>query len=124
MDREQWLASLKKGDKVCNKTYDSWEREYVYDFYEIKNITNTGKIRLDNNVLLDNDGHYHKYENYKSVDYKIEPITDEVVKYETARRKKRNIIREIREIKDRVNFNKLNQEELEILLELFQKGSM
>ena len=124
MNRKQWLVSLKKGDKVCNKKYDRWEEEYVYEFYEIKNITNTGKIRLNNNVLLDNDGCYHKYENYKSVDYKIEPITDEVVKYETARRKKRNIIREIREIKDRVNFNKLNQEELEVLLELLKKGSM
>ena len=124
MDRKQWLASLKKGDKVCNKKYDRWEEEYVYEFYEIKNITNTGKIRLDNDILLDNNGHHSKYENWMSIDYKIDPITDEIVEYETARKRKRSTIREIKAIKDMVNFNKLNQEELEVLLELLKKGSM
>lgn len=83
-DRKEWLKTLKKGDKVANKEHCSWDKYEYYRIYKVKNITKTGKIRLDNDNLLDEDGGNSKYDIY------IVPITDEVLrvnKEENIRRK-------------------------------------
>lgn len=54
-DRINWLKTVKVEDKVYNidRRYGSLigVKEYI-----VKKITPTGKIRLDNDVLLDKDG--------------------------------------------------------------------
>ena len=55
-NREEWLKTLKKGDKVANKEHYGLERYKYYKIYEVKNITKTGKIRLDNDKLLNENG--------------------------------------------------------------------
>ena len=51
-NREEWLKTLKKGDKVANKEYYGLDRYKYYEIYEVKNITKTGNIRLDSGELL------------------------------------------------------------------------
>ena len=79
-DRKKWLKTLKKGDKVANKERHGWEKYEYYRIYEVKNITKTGKIRLDNDKLLDEDGEYCKYDRWNSTYIHIVPITEEVLK--------------------------------------------
>ena len=38
-NREEWLKTLKKGDKVANKEHYGLERYKYYKIYEVKNIT-------------------------------------------------------------------------------------
>ena len=84
-DRKKWLKTLKKGDKVANKERYGWEKYEYYRIYEIKNITKGGKIRLDNDKLLDEDGEYCKYE-WGSTYIHIVPITEEVLKVNGEKR--------------------------------------
>ena len=95
MEREQWLKSLKKGDKVANKTKKYTSDGYSYIYYEVKNITLKGNIRLANGILLNEYGEYHKFENWCSTDYKIEPITEETLKYEKDRKEQLSLYLEI-----------------------------
>lgn len=115
MERVEWLKNLKSGDKVANKTKTGWDNQTCYRFYEIKNITAKGNIRLTNGILLNANGEYHKYENWNSTDYYIEPITDEILKFEKDRREYNNLRREVRELFD--NFGK-KEYSIEILKEL------
>ena len=63
-NRKEWLKTLKKGDKVANKEYYGLDRYKYYEIYEVKNITKTGKIRLDSGELLNENGEYCKYNIY------------------------------------------------------------
>lgn len=121
MERVEWLKSLKQGDKVANKTKSGWEDEICYMFYEVKNITAKGNIRLTNGILLNENGEYHKYENWSSTDYYIEPITDEILNFEKDRREYNDLRREVRELCD--NFRKKNYsiEALKQLKEILSK---
>lgn len=85
-NREEWLKTLKKGDKVANKERYGWEKYEYYRIYEVKNITKTGKIRLDSGELLDEDGEYCKYDRWCSTYIHIVPITEEVLKVNEEKR--------------------------------------
>ena len=85
-ERKEWLKTLKKGDKVANKEYYDWGRYKYYRIYEVKNITKTGKIRLDSGELLNEDGKYFKYDRWGSTDIHIVPITEEVLKVNEEKR--------------------------------------
>ena len=72
---------MKKGDKVANKERHVWEKYGYYQIYEVKNITKTGKIRLDSGELLNEDGEYCRNNIvWGSTDIHIVPITEEVLK--------------------------------------------
>ena len=88
-NREEWLKTLKKGDKVANKEYYSLERYKYYKIYEVKNITKTGKIRLDSGELLNENGEYCNYDIWSGTDIYIVPITEEVLKVNEERRIRR-----------------------------------
>ena len=79
-ERKEWLKTLKKGDKVANKEYCGLERYKYYKIYEVKNITKTGKIRLDSGELLNENGEYCNYDIWSGTDIYIVPITKEVLK--------------------------------------------
>ena len=85
-ERKEWLKTLKKGDKVANKERYGWEKYEYYRIYEVKNITKTGKIRLDSGELLDEDGEYCKYDRWNSTHIHIVPITEEVLKVNEEKR--------------------------------------
>lgn len=75
-ERQSWLASLQIGDTVVVEHYNIWKGDSISK-YKIKNITKTGRIRLDNDILLDLNGRYHKFERYSSITYFILPYDDE-----------------------------------------------
>ena len=80
-NRKEWLKTLKKGDKVANKERYDWGTHQYYRIYEVKNITKTGKIRLDSGELLNEDGEYYRNNIiWGGTDIHIVPITEEVLK--------------------------------------------
>lgn len=121
MERVEWLKSLKQGDRVANKTKTGWDNQTCYMFYEVKNITAKGNVRLTNGILLNKNGEYHKYENWNSTDYCIEPITDEILKFEKDRREYNNLRIEVRELCNNFGKNKYSIEELKQLKEILSK---
>lgn len=86
-NREEWLKSLKPGDKVASRVvlgyvWSDSNSVYndTYEILEVKKITPKGYIRLSNNILLSENGTYHKYDTwYHSTSYNIEPITKEIL---------------------------------------------
>ncbi len=89
-NRKEWLKTLKKGDKVANKEYYGLDRYKYYEIYEVKNITKTGKIRLDSGELLNENGEYCKYNIWGGgTDIYIVPITEEVLKVNKEERIRR-----------------------------------
>ena len=89
INREECLKTLKNGDKVANKEYYGLERYKYYKIYTIKNITKTGKIRLDNDKLLNENGEYCKYDIWGGTDIYIVPVTEEVLKVNEEKRIRR-----------------------------------
>ena len=80
-NRKEWLKTLKRGDKVANKERYDWGTCKYYRIYEVKNITKTGKIRLDSGELLNEDGEYCRNNIIWGSTYiHIVPITEEVLK--------------------------------------------
>ena len=80
-NRKEWLKTLKKGDKVANKERYDWGENEYYRIYAIKNITKTGKIRLDSGELINEDGEYCRNNIIWGSTYiHIVPITEEVLK--------------------------------------------
>jgi hypothetical protein len=57
-ERKQWLETLKEGDEVYNINYYYGQISSVKK-HAIKKITASRRIRLDNDILLDSDGHYY-----------------------------------------------------------------
>ena len=84
MNRQQWLDSLKIGDKVATKIYINlvWKRysfSYTYEVHSIKNISKSGKIKLDNGVTLSKKGQLSEYAGLgMNAFYCLEPYTQEV----------------------------------------------
>lgn len=109
MNREEWLKSLKVGDKVANKTTSGIDREICYQILEIKNVTNKGNIRLTNGILL-------------NTDYVIEPLTDEILEYEKNRREYKSLRYEVAELCDNFRREKYTVEELKKLKEILRKS--
>lgn len=121
MDRDEWLKTLKPGDKVANKEYSGLDREKQYRFYEIKKITPKGSIRLTNDILLNSKGCYYKYIGWGHCKaYNIEPITQEILDYEEERKAYNNLRYEVDELCDkfrRKTYDIETLKQLKILLE-------
>ena len=80
MTREEydnWIKSLKEGDKVAVRVNNYGQGGY-YIIKTIKRITPTRKIRLDNNELYDSNG--YKSGSEYSIGTWIRPVTDKVMR--------------------------------------------
>jgi hypothetical protein len=109
IEREEWLKSLKEGDKVWNSRQDG------YIFYTIKKITPTGKIRLNNDVLLNNDGYGEQGFRFNMTYYKIEPITEKILTDIKIKRERAFAIKELNKTIKDLNFSLLNTEKVKDL---------
>lgn len=55
------IKNVKEGDILCKREYNYWNKNYNWEFQEVKKITPTGKIRLMNGKLIDSLGVYNVY---------------------------------------------------------------
>lgn len=118
MDRKEWIKGLKKGDKVVDKKYYG-----RYNIFTIKNITPKGKIRLEekSNILLDENGRYHKFENWNSTDIFIEPYTEEIEKKMKDAQKRRELINKYQHYIKLFNEYKVSNDILKKLIKILEE---
>lgn len=114
-ERQAWLATLQIGDTIIVENYNTWTG-YSISKYKVKNITKSGRIRLDNDILLDANGRYHKYERWSSINYFILPHDDEA---KTMIRLLNSRAR-VGWMFDNVDIEKLSQEDLDVLRSLLE----
>ena len=121
-ERKEWLSNLKEGDKVANEHYDSWRGGSYYQIYIVKKITPTGKIRLDNGVLLDSNGRYYNRDVWGGgEDYDIEPVTEEILNSIKTREIKNKLSSNIESIFKDYNLMGMNLEDLETINNILEK---
>lgn len=114
-ERIEWLKSLKAGDVVYNIC-----RSYSYlvavKEYTIKKITPAGKIRLNDDTLLDNSGSTFG-DHWGSGSMSILPMCDEVKKAIHVI-KTENLLNKCKESLSKVDKSKLDYETLFKIKEL------
>ena len=120
-ERREWLSNLKAGDKVANKHYNPWRDGSYYEIYTVKKITPTGKIRLDNGVLLYSNGRYYPRDAWHSNSYNIEPITDEILEAIRIRKLKIKLNDKISKIFKDYNLMGMSVEDLETINNILEK---
>lgn len=96
MSRKSWLMGLKEGDVVANKKFNAIDKEFYYSFHKIKNINQKGYIRLDNDILLNENGQCYKYSG--TIDYFIQPVTKDIAIHEAKRKKRKMLYLEISDL--------------------------
>lgn len=114
-ERQEWLKSLKVGDRVWNS------RQGGGAFYTIKKITPTGKIRLDNDVLLNNDGYGETGYRFNMTYYKIEPITQELLNKIEQQKQKIISIKELNKAIKELDINSWDIEKIKKLNEILKE---
>lgn len=76
-DRNEWLKGLKEGDEVAYDTVRyGGERNYVIK--TVKKITPTGKIRLDDGTLFDENGEHRSGSGWYRTYYRLVPLDQDV----------------------------------------------
>ena len=121
-ERREWLSNLKEGDQVANKHYNTWRDGSYYEIYTVKKITPTGKIRLDNGVLLNQNGKYYNRDIWGSgEDYNIEPVTDEILEAIRIRKLKIKLNDKISKIFKDYNLMGMTVEDLEAINNILEK---
>lgn len=84
---EEWVKTLKVGDVVAARNHSYAGAKY--NVYTIEKITPTGKIRLSNGTLLNEQG-YNSGSGSWGRYTQIEPLTDEILadinRYKLARK--------------------------------------
>lgn len=122
--RKEWLESLKEGDKVCNSDYNSWSREKSYQFYTVKKVTSKGRIRLNNDILLDENGCGFAGERYNRDYYKIEPITEEILNYIKEQKEKSELVSRVNHLLDKTRPRNLTIEQLRELNKVLESFNL
>ena len=120
-ERREWLSNLKEGNKVANEHYNTWRGGSYYQIYTVKKITPTGKIRLDNGVLLNSNGRYYPRDVWGSNSYNIEPVTDEILNSIKTRKIKNKLCSNIESIFKDYNLMGMNIEDLETISNILEK---
>lgn len=121
-ERKEWISNLKEGDKVANEHYNSWRGGSYYKIYTVKKITPTGKIRLDNGVLLNQNGKYYNRDVWGSgEDYNIEPVTDEILNSIKTRKIKNKLSSNIESIFKDYNLMGMSLEDLKAINNILEK---
>ena len=121
-ERREWLSNLKEEDKVANEHYNSWRGGSYYQIYTVKKITPTGKIRLNNGILLNQNGKYYNRDIWGSgEDYNIEPVTDEILNSIKTRKIKNKLSSNIESIFKDYNLMGMSVEDLEAINNILEK---
>ena len=120
-ERREWLSNLKEEDQVANEHYNSWRGGSYYQIYTVKKITATGKIRLDNGVLLNSNGRYYPRDVWDSNSYDIEPVTDEILNSIKTRKIKNKLSSNIESIFKDYNLMGMSVEDLEAINNILEK---
>lgn len=121
-ERREWLSNLKSGDQVANEHYNSWRGGSYYQIYTVKKITPTGKIRLDNGVLLNQNGKYYNCDVWGGgEDYNIEPVTDEILNSIKTRKIKNKLRSNIESIFKDYNLMGMSVEDLKAINNILEK---
>ena len=121
-ERREWLSNLKSGDQVANEHYNSWRGGSYYQIYTVKKITPTGKIRLDNGVLLNQNGKYYNRDVWGGgEDYNIEPVTDEILNSIKTRKIKNKLSSNIESIFKDYNLMGMSVEDLKAINNILEK---
>ena len=121
-ERKEWVSNLKEGDKVANEHYNSWRGGSYYQIYTVKKITPTGKIRLDNGVLLNQNGKYYNRDVWGGgEDYNIEPVTDEILNSIKTRKIKNKLRSNIESIFKDYNLMGMSVEDLKAINNILEK---
>ena len=121
VERKEWISNLKEGNKVANEHYNTWRGSY-YQIYTVKKITPTGKIRLDNGVLLNSNGRYYNRDVWGSgEDYNIEPVTDEILNSIKTRKIKNKLRSNIESIFKDYNLMGMSVEDLKAINNILEK---
>lgn len=121
-ERREWLSNLKSGDQVANEHYNSWRGGSYYQIYTVKKITPTGKIRLDNGVLLNQNGKYYNRDVWGGgEDYNIEPVTEEILNSIKTRKIKNKLRSNIESIFKDYNLMGMSVEDLKAINNILEK---
>lgn len=121
-ERKEWISNLKEGDKVANEHYNSWRGGSYYQIYTVKKITPTGKIRLDNGVLLNQNGKYYNRDVWGGgEDYNIEPVTEEILNSIKTRKIKNKLRSNIESIFKDYNLMGMSVEDLKAINNILEK---
>lgn len=122
LERKEWISNLKEGDKVANEHYNSWRGGSYYQIYTVKKITATGKIRLNNGILLNQNGKYYNRDVWGGgEDYNIEPVTDEILEAIRIRKLKIKLSSNIESIFKDYNLMGMSVEDLETINNILEK---
>ena len=120
-ERREWLSNLKAEDKVANEHYNSWRGGSYYKIYTVKKITPTGKIRLDDGILLNQNGKYYNRDVWGGEDYNIEPVTDEILEAIRIRKLKIKLSSNIESIFKDYNLMGMSVDDLEAINNILEK---
>ena len=121
-ERKEWISDLKEGDKVANEHYNSWRGGSYYQIYTVKKITPSGKIRLNNGVLLNQNGKYYNRDVWGGgEDYNIEPVTEEILNSIKTRKIKNKLSSNIESIFKDYNLMGMSIEDLETINNILEK---
>ena len=110
----EWLKSLKVGDKVT--VVRSYYGTLSYSFAEIEKITPTGLVKVKGHERKYKDGHETGLGTW-SVGTRIEPVTDEIINSIKVKKLKNSITETIKNI----NIDQSSYEDLIRLNELLQE---
>ena len=121
LERREWLSNLKEGDKVANEHYNSWRGGSYYKIYTVKKITPTGKIRLDDGILLNSNGRYYPRDVWNSNSYDIEPVTEEILEVIRIRKLKIKLSSNIESIFKDYNLMGMSVDDLEAINNILEK---
>lgn len=85
-------------------------------------VSPTGKIRLDNGVLLNSNGRYYNRDVWGSgEDYDIEPVTEEILNFIKTRKIKNKLRSNIESIFKDYNLMGMSLEDLEAINNILEK---
>ena len=108
----EWFKSLKVGDAVAlSSIYRSWLTPFSkYIFVKVKNITETGSIRLENGDLI-------KEQSAKRIVLPIKPVEKSMIEHNRRMEKAEVIYRNIRDIIG----EEMSGEDIEAIYEIMKK---
>ena len=118
---ENGCQTLNLGIKSQTNIIIPGEGGSYYQIYTVKKITPTGKIRLNNGILLNSNGRYYPRDVWDSNSYDIEPVTDEILEAIRIRKLKIKLSSNIESIFKDYNLMGMSVDDLETINNILEK---